>query len=78
MTTTCADFRKSFDATTGSWPESADYSNSYCNERYQAADKGGDCYPINYSEMFNCTDPNSWAYAGIFLCMGFSILGAGL
>ena len=74
-TAACDNFRSTFSGTTNSWPENADYALSMCNERYSATEE---CYPINYSEMFNCTDPNSWAYAGIFLCMGFSILGAGL
>ena len=39
------------------------------------------CLANNYSgwgDLFNCTDPNSWYSAGLFLCMGFSIMGAGL
>ena len=31
-----------------------------------------------WGDMFNCTEPNSWAFSGIFLCLGFSIAGAGL
>ena len=31
-----------------------------------------------WKDIFDCTDPNSWASTGIIFCMGFSILGAGL
>ena len=30
-----------------------------------------------WSEVFDCMDPNSWAYFGIAISLGFSILGAG-
>ena len=70
----CADFRalKSAD---GTFNIQADYKYSYCNERYTPGDT---CFPRSYGEMFNCIDPNSWAYTGIFAGMAFSILGAGL
>ena len=31
----------------------------------------------SWGQIFDCTDPNSWAYFGIALSLGFSILGAG-
>merc|ERR1711934_706210 len=31
-----------------------------------------------WSEIFDCTDPNSWAYSGIYIALSFSIIGAGL
>ena len=31
-----------------------------------------------WKDIFDCTDPNSWFAVGIFVCMGFSILGAGM
>jgi hypothetical protein len=30
----------------------------------------------NWGKMWNCTDPNSWAYFGIIIALAFSILGA--
>ena len=30
-----------------------------------------------WSDIFDCTDPNSWAYFGIAISLGISILGAG-
>ena len=31
-----------------------------------------------WADVFDCTEPNSWAYTGILLCLGLSIIGAGL
>ena len=31
-----------------------------------------------WADVFDCTDPNSWAYIGIAISIGFSILGAGM
>ena len=31
-----------------------------------------------WTDVFECTDPYSWAYSGIYLCLGLSIIGAGM
>ena len=31
---------------------------------------------VGWDQMWNCTDPNSWAYFGIIIALTFSILGA--
>ena len=32
----------------------------------------------NWRAVFDCTEPNSWGYSGIYLCLGMSIIGAGM
>ena len=43
------------------------YSESFC---------GLGCYR-GWSDVFECTDPNSWSSIGIAIGMGFSIIGSG-
>jgi hypothetical protein len=43
------------------------YGESYC---------GYGCYR-GWSDVFECTDPNSWSSIGIAIGMGFSIIGSG-
>jgi hypothetical protein len=80
-TTTCQTFRDLINANDGTIKGNAldvHFEDSYCNVRADSSVASGYCHPMSYAEMFNCMDNSSWAYTGIFICMGFSILGAGL
>ena len=78
MATLCEVFRAS-KTVEGTYPTNTKWQDSYCNERYVGVNGSTEsCYPQSYAEMFNCLDGTGWAYTGIFVGMGFSILGAGL